>query len=120
MTGSRGFSFPNTRTRCEPVAKRVRAPAAASAHPERARSAPPTNRVRTRSSPKAIKALRDQLTAAVERETRLIADLAAERERADREADKAGKAIAAFASLAERLDALAAERARPWWRRLAR
>ena len=29
------------------------------------------------------------------------------------------KAIAAFASLAERLDALAAERAKPWWRRLA-
>jgi hypothetical protein len=29
------------------------------------------------------------------------------------------KAIAAFASLAERLDALATERARPWWRRLA-
>jgi hypothetical protein len=27
--------------------------------------------------------------------------------------------IAAFASLAERLDALAAERARPWWKRLA-
>ena len=29
------------------------------------------------------------------------------------------KAIAAFSSLAERLDALAAERARQWWRRLA-
>jgi hypothetical protein len=29
-----------------------------------------------------------------------------------------GEAIAAFASLADRLDALAAERARPWWRRL--
>jgi hypothetical protein len=29
------------------------------------------------------------------------------------------RAIAAFASLAERLDALAEERARPWWRRLA-
>jgi hypothetical protein len=29
------------------------------------------------------------------------------------------KAIAAFASLAERLDALAAARSRPWWRRLA-
>jgi hypothetical protein len=38
--------------------------------------------------------------------------LAAERERAD-------KAIAAFAALADRLDALAAERARPWWKRLA-
>ncbi len=32
---------------------------------------------------------------------------------------RTGKAIAAFAALAERLDALAAERARPWWRRLA-
>jgi len=29
------------------------------------------------------------------------------------------KAIGAFAALAERLDALAAERAKPWWRRLA-
>jgi hypothetical protein len=27
--------------------------------------------------------------------------------------------ITAFASLAERLDALAAERGRPWWQRLA-
>ena len=70
MTGSRGFSFPNTRTRCEPVAKRVRVPGAPSAnplaHPERTEFA------------EAIKALRDQLTAAVERETRLTADLAAD------------------------------------------
>jgi len=29
------------------------------------------------------------------------------------------KAIAAFSALADRLDQLAAERARPWWRRLA-
>jgi hypothetical protein len=29
------------------------------------------------------------------------------------------KAIAAFSALADRLDKLAAERARPWWRRLA-
>ena len=42
---------------------------------------------------------------------RLEAMLAAERARAD-------KAIAAFASLAERLDALAVERTKPWWRRL--
>jgi len=40
------------------------------------------------------------------------ADLAAERERTD-------KAIAAFAALADRLDQLGAERARPWWLRLA-
>ncbi len=32
---------------------------------------------------------------------------------------KASAAIAAFASLADRLDALAADRARSWWRRLA-
>ncbi len=32
---------------------------------------------------------------------------------------KTSQAITAFASLAERLDALAAERARPWWRRFA-
>jgi hypothetical protein len=29
---------------------------------------------------------------------------------------KSEKAISAFATLAERLDALAAERAKPWWR----
>ena len=65
-----------------------------------------------------IEALRAQLadekarTAAAE--TRLIdaaAVLEAERERT-------GKAIAAFSALAERLDALAEERRRPWWRRL--
>jgi chromosome segregation ATPase len=43
---------------------------------------------------------------------KLEAQLAAERERTE-------KAIAAFAALADRLDALAAERERrPWWRRL--
>jgi septal ring factor EnvC (AmiA/AmiB activator) len=41
----------------------------------------------------------------------LVAQIAAERTNAER-------AIAAFASLADRLDALAAERARPWWRGL--
>jgi hypothetical protein len=45
------------------------------------------------------------------KEAALAGDLAAERARTE-------KAIEAFASLAERLDALAAERARPWWRRL--
>jgi hypothetical protein len=40
---------------------------------------------------------------------------------ADLKAEQArtSEAIAAFASLAERLDALAAARSRPWWRRLA-
>jgi hypothetical protein len=46
------------------------------------------------------------------RDAQHVADLAAERATTER-------AIAAFASLADRLDALAAERARPWWRRLA-
>jgi chromosome segregation ATPase len=47
------------------------------------------------------------------KEAALAGDLAAERARTE-------KAIEAFASLAERLDALAAERSRrPWWRRLA-
>jgi hypothetical protein len=47
------------------------------------------------------------------RDAQHVADLAAERAQTQ-------KAIAAFAALAVRLDALAAERARrPWWRRLA-
>jgi len=71
------------------------------------------------------------------RDAQHAADLAGERERADeaiaafaaRDAQHAAelkaeqaqteKAIAAFSALAEWLDALAAERARPWWRRLA-
>jgi hypothetical protein len=46
------------------------------------------------------------------RDAQHAADLAGER-------SKTEKAITAFASLADRLDQLAAERARPWWRRLA-
>jgi len=42
----------------------------------------------------------------------LVAQIAAERARAE-------KAIEAFSALAEPLEALAAERAKPWWRRLA-
>jgi hypothetical protein len=53
-----------------------------------------------------------RLGAADAREAQHVADLVAERA-------QTAKAIAAFASLADRLDALAAERARPWWRRLA-
>jgi hypothetical protein len=45
------------------------------------------------------------------RDAERAADLAAERAKTD-------KAIAAFAAVGERLDALAAERARPWWKRL--
>jgi hypothetical protein len=64
------------------------------------------------------------------RDAERVADLVAERARAEKQAADLGtdlaaerarseKAIAAFASLADRLDALAAERARPWWRRFA-
>lgn len=53
-------------------------------------------------------ALKEQLWASGER-------LAAAEGRAEREAEKTGKAIAAFSDLARRLNALAQERARPWW-----
>ena len=60
-------------------------------------------------------ALREQLaaerTAFASKEAALAGDLVAEKARVD-------QAIAAFSALAERLDALAAERARSWWRRL--
>jgi chromosome segregation ATPase len=69
------------------------------------------SRVRSNSTlAHALDELRAQLKAAGEREIRLTADLAHERERAD-------KAISALASLADRLDQLAADR-QPWWRRL--
>jgi hypothetical protein len=78
------------------------------------------------SNPQTIKALeahlltmREQLAAAEARlgaadarEAQYVADLVAERA-------QTAKAIAAFADLADRLDVLAAERTRPWWRRLA-
>jgi hypothetical protein len=66
-----------------------------------------------------VMTLREQLSttearlgAADAREAQHIADLAAERARTE-------KAITAFADLANRLDQLATERVRPWWRRLA-
>jgi len=63
------------------------------------------------------------------RDAQRVTELSAERARAEKHAAELGadlaaerarteKAIVAFAALAERLDALAAERARPWWRRL--
>jgi hypothetical protein len=55
--------------------------------------------------------LKQQLAAADARNAQHVAELAGERARTE-------KAITAFAALAERLDALAVERARPWWRRL--
>ena len=53
-------------------------------------------------------ALKEQLSASGAR-------LAAAEGRAEQEAEKTGKAIAAFSDLARRLNALAQERARPWW-----
>ena len=54
---------------------------------------------------------------------RVIAEFAArdDQRAAELKAEQAQteKAIAAFSALADRLDQLAAERARPWWRRLA-
>ena len=55
--------------------------------------------------------LEKQAAELTDRTTQHAADLVAERATTE-------KAIAAFASLADRLDALAAERAKPWWRRL--
>jgi hypothetical protein len=54
--------------------------------------------------------LEKQAADSAERDARHTADLAAERARTE-------KAIAAFESLAQRLEAMAAAR-RPWWRRL--
>jgi hypothetical protein len=79
------------RTRSEPSASASRTECEPVAHPERTEFA------------EAIITSRDQLTAAIERETRLTADLAAERARADREAAKTAQEIAAFESLAQRL-----------------
>ena len=55
---------------------------------------------------------RARADAAEARSAELSADLAAERA-------TTAKAIAAYAALAEPLEALAARRAKPWWRRLA-
>jgi hypothetical protein len=58
-----------------------------------------------------VETLKAQLAAAETRAEGLKADLMSERARTS-------AAISAFASLADRLDALAEARARPWWRRL--
>jgi hypothetical protein len=58
-----------------------------------------------------VETLKAQIAAAAAREAQHVADLEAERERTS-------AAISAFADLADRLDQLASERARPWWRRL--
>ena len=81
---------------------------------------PPDDRPVTPRSPPGRKAVDPALVTALEAH---IATLRGENEalKADLEAERAKtlKAIGAFADLAVRLDALAAERARPWWRRLA-
>jgi hypothetical protein len=58
-----------------------------------------------------IESLKAQIAAADHRDAERLAELA-------HESELAHKAISAFVALAERLDALAAGRARPWWRRL--
>jgi hypothetical protein len=58
-----------------------------------------------------VATLKEQLSAAEARLAASDASLAAEQAKTE-------KAIAAFAALAERLDALAADRTKPWWRRL--
>ena len=55
-----------------------------------------------------VETLKGQLTAAEARLAQHVADLTAEKARTE-------KAIEAFAALTDRLDALAAERANPWW-----
>jgi hypothetical protein len=61
-----------------------------------------------------VETLKEQLSATevrfAELDARHVAEIAIERERAD-------KAIAALGSLANELRGLAEERARPWWRR---
>jgi hypothetical protein len=52
------------------------------------------------------------------RDAQHAAALAAERSKTEAERAKAEKAINEFAALADRLTMLAAERSRPWWRRL--
>jgi hypothetical protein len=58
-----------------------------------------------------VATLREQLAGAETREAGLAGELSAERERTN-------AALAAFSALADRLDALAEARSRPWWRRL--
>jgi hypothetical protein len=69
----------------------------------------------------ALDELKAQLKAAGERETRLATQLVAAEARASEESAKTTQAIAAFESLAQRLEAMAAQHAiKPWWQRLLR
>lgn len=72
-----------------------------------------------------ITILREQLAASERREGQGRAELEIERGRtiaaegrANAEAAKCGQAIEALSDLANRLNELAAERSRPWWRRM--
>jgi hypothetical protein len=118
-----------------------------SAQAVRTPSAPSANGVLIKALEAHVETLKAQLAAAEARidkqaddlvayDTAYAAGLAAERAKAERliaefaardaqhdtelaaERARTSEAIAAFANLAERLDALAAERSRPWWRRL--
>ena len=76
-----------------------------------------------------VETLKEQLAAAQDRAEKLAAevanrdakhaaDLVAERAKVEAERAKADKAIAEFGALADALTKIAAERMRPWWRRL--
>jgi chromosome segregation ATPase len=67
-----------------------------------------------------LKADVERLEAQLEKQAADFAARDAERLDLTAERAKTEKAIAAFAQLAERLDALAMERSRPWWRRVVR
>jgi hypothetical protein len=62
--------------------------------------------------------MKEQLAAAEARAEGLTAERDAERAKVEAERTKADKAIAEFAALADALTRIAAERVRPWWRRL--
>jgi hypothetical protein len=63
--------------------------------------------------------LRDHVASRKAENETLRAQLASAETRASEESAKTAQAIAAFESLAQRLEAMAAQRAiRPWWRRL--
>jgi hypothetical protein len=91
---------------------------------------PPTDTQLIKALEAHVQTLKEQLVAAEARiakqaddlvayDAAYAAGLAAERVKVEAERARTEKAIAAFAALAERLDALADERRRPWWRRLA-
>jgi hypothetical protein len=67
-----------------------------------------------------VDSLRDHIATLKGENEALKADLSQRDAQMEAERARANKAIAAFASLADRLDQLAAERSRPWWRRWAR